>query len=90
MSDRKSSTQFPGDLLTLLLLPAMLIAFAVAGFRYSWLVMLFIGTCELWLGASVLRQRRSSLLAWTTIVIGVAAIAAAAYMLFTPMRVRNI
>ena len=90
MSDRKSSTQFPGDLLTLLLLPAMLIAFALAGFRYSWLVMLFFGMSELWLGASVLRQRRSSLLAWTTIAIGVAAIAAAAYMLFTPMRVRTI
>jgi hypothetical protein len=42
-SNRKSSAHFPGDLFSLLLFPAFIILFAVAGFRYSRLVMVFIG-----------------------------------------------
>ena len=80
MSERNSSARFPADLLSLLLLPALLIVYAIVPFRFSWVVIALIGAFELWFGASALRQRRSSPMGWLMVAIGIAAIGAAAYL----------
>jgi hypothetical protein len=90
MTERKSSAHFPGDLFTLLVFPVIVIAFAVAGFRYSWLVMFSMGASELWLGTVALRHRFASPAGWLMLLLGVGMLAAAAFMFFAPLRVRTI
>ena len=90
MSERNSSAPFPGDLLSLLLLPAIIVVYAIVPFQFSWAVIALIGAFELWLGVSTLRQRRSSPMGWLMFVIGIAAIGAAAYLSLAPLGMRTI
>ena len=90
MSDQKSSAPFPGDLSALLLLPAILIVYAVVDFRYSWLVILLIGVSQLWIGTAGLRARRSSPLAWLALLFGIVVVCAAIYLALMPGRLKTI
>jgi hypothetical protein len=70
------------DLLTWLTLPAfLLLEFFVGG---KWLSLLFLAFAflQIWAGFSTIRRRRSSIMGWIALVVGVGILIAAVYMLF--------
>ena len=85
MSDlRARRTQFPVDLLTMLLLPAVTIIALVVGPGRLWLVMLLLGFFEIAAGSLLLRSSRASISGWFALLLGLGALAAGTYFALTP------
>ena len=80
VSDLKARpAHFPADLLTLLVLPAVVAVSLLVGLQRSWLVLLLIGLLQTLAGWFLLRDRRSSVSGWFAVALGIAALASGTY-----------
>ena len=80
VSDLKARpAYFPADLLTLLVLPAVVVVSLLVGPERTWLVLLLIGLLQTLAGWLLLRDTRSSVSGWFAVAIGIAALASGTY-----------
>jgi len=82
--ETRRSPGFPTDLLTVLMLPALVIFGLLFGPQRGWLVLLVIGLAEITAGFFVLRRSRSSVSGWVALVVGIVALAAGIRFALTP------
>jgi hypothetical protein len=80
VSDSKARpAHVPTDLLTLLVLPALVALSLIVGPQRSWLVLLFIGLLQTFAGGFLLCDSRSPFSGWFAVALGVAALATGTY-----------